>query len=358
MEDIRRLQESDGIAFDDHGQLDGIITSLRRLYGVAPADELASQIAWLVRRRDMIREQCMERHRLAFRFVPLLSALVCSGYLKSAGDLSGMLEHAVRVLTSDPALQQHLLHQLEHRVVGRSALYRHRLTVHIAFCRAQAARVASMVADGGVVRYGTVDTSPQAGWDWVMHGARTISNHTLRQLFRDSCRLCGDLLDDQAAELIKSMRSNLMLVQGVPTAVGSGKSSLARKVHAVVHSTRITSSSWRETVHIMNSTFSWTGDLGVESGFWLFRRHLSHLFGQWPIDEDASQHRPPEPEAMQFDIQDEPEFVGGFDISSGEHVDEMNDDERDPFGDDDDGEDVDPQPLVIDDGDVDPYMID
>ena len=36
----------------------------------------------------------------------------------------------------------------------------------------------------------------------------------------------------------------------------------------------------------MNSTFSWTGDLGTEAAFWLFHGSLLDLMGQWVRDAD------------------------------------------------------------------------
>jgi hypothetical protein len=145
-----------------------------------------------------------------------------------------------------------------------------------------------MVKRGDFVRYGTVDSSPQGPYDFVLHGARTLSGTAVLQAARDSDRLHDDSLTEDEKKLItERLRSALLLTQGAPCAVGAGRQSLARKVHAVVHSTRMYASSWRAAVSLMNGTFTWTGDQGVESGFWLFRRHMKNLFGRWPMEADA-----------------------------------------------------------------------
>eukprot|EP00969_Alexandrium_andersonii_P161791 7151059-Alexandrium_andersonii.AAC.1 len=51
----------------------------------------------------------------------------------------------------------------------------------------------------------------------------------------------------------------------MPVGVGSGRADARYKVHALLHSERLASESWGDAVRLMNSTFSWTGDLGTES---------------------------------------------------------------------------------------------
>ena len=82
------------------------------------------------------------------------------------------------------------------------------------------------------------------------------------------------------------MEVTLNLLQAAPAAVGSGRQSLHRKVHAVAHATRLTCKTWLDTVKLMNGCLTYTGDLGTESGFPTFKKHMRQLFGQWVIDAD------------------------------------------------------------------------
>ena len=95
---------------------------------------------------------------------------------------------------------------------------------------------------------------------------------------------CSGSLADYAAPS-KRLAGDLLITQGVPTADGSGRAGLARKVYAALHSTRLHAGSWQAAVRAMNSSFSWTGDLGTEASFCLFRRHLPSIIGDWSIEE-------------------------------------------------------------------------
>lgn len=81
----------------------------------------------------------------------------------------------------------------------------------------------------------------------------------------------------------------MQIWQGVPTAVGSGQQSLRRKVQAVAHSLRLSSPSWAATAQLMRNFCTFTGDLGVESGFWMFCQSLTKLFWEWILQ--AYRHR-------------------------------------------------------------------
>ena len=84
--------------------------------------------------------------------------------------------------------------------------------------------------------------------------------------------LCANRLGRQSRQL-------------TPTALGSGRSSLVHKVHAIAHSARLSAADWRYTCRMMNETLSWTGDLGVESGMPGFKGNVCRLFGDWALQE-------------------------------------------------------------------------
>jgi len=263
---------------------------LRRLHAAQPSDALGSRIMWLERRRDVVLRRMSLQTARAYEIEFLVSSLLVSGFLRSLASHADAIRCAVSVGVSDAALRKHILSALDapRGIPSASTLRRHRLTCHIGFCCWEQSLSSDMVLRGDFVRYGTVDSSPQGPYDFVLHGARTLSGNSVLQAARDSERLHDDSLPEDEKKLIaERLRSALLLTQGAPCAVGAGRQSLARKVHAVVHSTRMYSSSWRAAVSLMNGTFTWTGDHGVESGFWLFRKRMKNLFGPWPMEADA-----------------------------------------------------------------------
>ena len=156
---------------------------------------------------------------------------------------------------------------------------------------------------GEPIRYWTMDGSPQAGWDWLLHGHITINSTDSINMFRDSLeyiRLAhmqrghrDDMRDVENEELaecphmqrLQELRcvldDKLQLKQGLPCAVGASKAGLRHKIHALLHSERMTSNSWRSAVQNMNATFSICADMGTESLICNTRVPLRTLFGTW-----------------------------------------------------------------------------
>jgi hypothetical protein len=115
------------------------------------------------------------------------------------------------------------------------------------------------------------------------------------------------------ARAVPELRNKLKLVQGSPTAVGTGKSSLRRKARALLHSTRRVTDSWRSAIRLLNSTMSFTGDLGVESGLWTFVEDARSLIGNWIMDADAGPDAPPDGDRQSpnddFSMEAEPQLL-------------------------------------------------
>eukprot|EP00959_Pyramimonas_sp_CCMP1952_P036754 768883-Pyramimonas_sp.AAC.1 len=57
-----------------------------------------------------------------------------------------------------------------------------------------------------------------------------------------------DAAKAESFKLIAFLRPRLRLIQGVPVGLGSGRGSLAHKLHALTHATRLTSASWADAV--------------------------------------------------------------------------------------------------------------
>ncbi|CAK0800961.1 unnamed protein product, partial [Prorocentrum cordatum] len=115
---------------------------------------------------------------------------------------------------------------------------------------------------GEIVRWSTVDSSPQAGWDWVMHGHCTINSGDVVRLFRIGLRLqrlAGDGDIDAGEECMDELRAVFKLRLNMPTAVGSGRADVRYKAHAMLHGERLTAPSWRAACSLSNSMFTLTG---------------------------------------------------------------------------------------------------
>ncbi len=75
----------------------------------------------------------------------------------------------------------------------------------------------------------------------------------------------------------------------VPTCLGSGKTSLPRKVHAWAHAVRLASSSWSDACPLLRSSTTWTSDLGTESLMWTFNQSALDVLGDWIVASDRGE---------------------------------------------------------------------
>ncbi len=73
---------------------------------------------------------------------------------------------------------------------------------------------------------------------------------------------------------------------GVSRSVGSGCAGLRDKMHVVCHAARMVSNSWKEAASRVSRVFSWTGDVGTESGSSSFYDNLLEMFGDWAALSD------------------------------------------------------------------------
>ena len=157
-----------------------------------------------------------------------------------------------------------------------------------------------------VVRFCTMDGSPQHGYDWLLHGSITISVREGVRLFYLAneylvqCLQQGD--DRRALELRFILLSMLHKVLNLPVAFGSGKAGIRNKLHALVHSERLFSWSWAATATRVSSSFCLMRDLGCESSILHCRIRLRDLF---PLATDTSDVKP-EPLEPRQDSHQEP----------------------------------------------------
>ena len=283
-----RLQAADQLSPD----LLQSLADMLRCNSTASQDALQFHVSWLRDlRADMLRQSHM-RGAWAYSMHHMILCMLAAGCLKDAHRFREVCELAIAVVVREPALRHHLMQAIRDRsiVPSPTTLYRHRLTLSVgfaSFCAQQSQEMVEM--PGGVCRWCTVDASPQGSYDWCLNGACTLAVTSLPERFRDALELIQRCRADREANvsvIVERLQTDLVLQSGVPTGVASGCAGVLHKLHATAHSVRMTSSSWLVAGHLLNSTFSWTGDLGTESHFCRHRGSMRQLFGDWIVAED------------------------------------------------------------------------
>ena len=290
---LQRAATTDTEAVDSCAQLmrrfDDLADALRT-HPAAATEEVQENILWLQQRRDhCFRQLAMSSYR-QFRMDKMVESVIVGGMSKSASMFRDVVAWAARAAVTDPQLRAAILEQMArpHAFPSPTSLRRHRLTLHMGYCMWQRQLNEALLSKGPCISYRTVDSSPQGGWDWVLHGGRVLPTAALGQALADFHALCDTRGQPEGQqEIVDRLAPLLVMHAGPPTAVGSGKGSLSRKVRAVLHSQRLESESWPSALALLNSAVSWTGDLGTESGIWKFSARLADVFGNWvelPVD--------------------------------------------------------------------------
>jgi hypothetical protein len=264
-----------------------------------------------------IRDQMMRSQvfvgRQVYNIHFLVNCLLMSGLLSNSASLRAALRTSLNISIPDVAVRTYyaeFMRDFTH-IPTASTLYRHRLTLTLAYYRFCAQRHSACLASaGGAVRWGTVDSSPQGRYDWVAAGFVTIAASDIVSLLFDAntlirqCKAGHDLINDPAHNaILKRLTNALRWVQSAPAGVGSGRCSLAAKVHSIVHATRLMCNTWQDSACLMNSCFSWTGDLGTESLIPSFKSHLGSMFGDWVYTDDDVMSPPIVDEGFKFEVE-------------------------------------------------------
>jgi len=96
-----------------------------------------------------------------------------------------------------------------------------------------------MMEDDAIASWRTLDLTPLAGYEWLMSGASTMRQSDLPDALRLASRLFDVSLQRlESEEVQQKLWQYLNITQGVPVALGSGRSSLRYKMHASCHSTK------------------------------------------------------------------------------------------------------------------------
>ena len=199
----------------------------------------------------------------------LLRILIMSGLLKNSAELTDALLIALSSSIANTEQVEYWTKMLrtDHKPPSSTVLYRHRFMFLMAYNALLASERDIMLASGSIVRWATMDGSPQGGWDWLMHGGITMTEAQCRESFDDALcyiRLSRRLFDVEELSSgdryrLQTLRDQLarvlIMILGMPAAVGSGRSGVRNKLHAAVHSERMTSSSWAAAAQCVSSTF-------------------------------------------------------------------------------------------------------
>ena len=127
---------------------------------------VVDHIRWLQGKRDaMVLESC-RCHRQIFDMEHIVSSVLASSFLRSASDLSDVLEQALRVCIKDTEVCAYFIEKLyvDRIAPSPTTLRRHRLTLHLGFCLWQQELNDALLAGAGPVTWRTVDSSPQGAY--------------------------------------------------------------------------------------------------------------------------------------------------------------------------------------------------
>ena len=175
----------------------------------------------------MKRTSSWKRCKRFFDLEFLLRCVQASSLTRSAADLAPCIQACIRIACPDTAIQQHLLSMItaQTSIPSVSSLVRHRLTMHMGFCMwQQELRETLLEQPGGVVVWRMVDSSPQGGWDAVLHLYCVAPLEKLDSMLAGAHLLCDPAAQhDDKVLATQRLSAQLQWRQGTPTAVGSGR---------------------------------------------------------------------------------------------------------------------------------------
>jgi hypothetical protein len=271
----------------------GVTDCMRRcLLQLAPIgndalrEEMNSYISQFqtIRNNCLLHQACMTRK--AYDFKMLVSVVILSGLLRDSADTGEAIDLALDVCIPDKSLKMYFkqLRQRHKNRLSKTTIIRHRLTLTLAYSALYQELNDEMMSDGPVVSWRTLDLSPQAGYEWLMHGCSIIRQSELVPSLELVRLLMTPLAPNDERDIQVELAGLFEIAQGVPSAVGSGRSGLKYKVHACFHSERFRVKSWQAVARIMNSSVTWVGDLG-ETKVSTVRCNLKTFVGPW-VDDD------------------------------------------------------------------------
>ncbi|CAE6948873.1 unnamed protein product [Symbiodinium microadriaticum] len=264
-----------------------------------------SLLAW---RESLLVEESRMSQRV-YSMQTLVEAVLVSSRLRSVVDLGDVLRHGIRLVFREEGICRYFLSMLEHQyaVPKKSFLTKHRLTVIMAYVRALAEEVDELLDSNrtrtgeSIVRWSTMDSSPQKGFEWVMQGHRCMAVSELPAAVAKADLLIHGSLDPSTEQHCRQfLAARLLMRPCLPAAIGSARASVGHKIRAAAHAERAACNSWQQSAHLMNSTFTRTGDLGAEAHVVGWSGKLTDLCGDWINKEERESEPQFEPEPFDF----------------------------------------------------------
>jgi hypothetical protein len=164
--------------------------------------------------RDNITQAAAGRSRKAFDMVHLIRCLAFAGFLHNAADFKAALHISIDIVVRDPNMASYFkgLVNEKRTVPSSTTLYRHRLTVTIGFCVWMQDVYAAMMRTDDIISWGTLDGSPNGGYDLELHGSVTMRLGDLPRAFRDSLALCDEVVTaDEKAEIRRRLGDDVFV---------------------------------------------------------------------------------------------------------------------------------------------------
>ena len=218
----------------------------------------------------------------------LLQCVLFSLKLKSSSLLCKAMKLAMRCLP--PYWSAVLESVISSKVMPSAAtLCRARLFLDVSFMLMMQSWFESQV-EAGSVFYLLADSSPQGQQNWLMIETFGVRGPCLA---RCSCLLekLYMMRSQDGPVPIDSLEASLDWVRELqdasfhhvfpPSALGVKHATLAHKAHALCHSLRLETSSWRDTQNLLDNTVTLTSDQGVESGLNQVLLPLAQAFPYW-----------------------------------------------------------------------------
>ena len=296
----------------------------------ALTQEIREQILCWQRRHSQALKHSFRDSKAHWDLGKLLDSLILSGFFRNRSDLKEAVLSAIPlVVGGDPDTHTYFYNKLavHGSLPSRSTLYRQQFLLIAAWCKLKQDIAKQLGADAKVVRWATIDSSPQGGHDWVLHGYREVPVEQLASTFEAALEYMnivdrfhhissiedlddetmnipdGDRESETGGETIADVRRRLLELKSMlserlrwhvnlPTAVGSARADVRYKCHAVLHGERLFQPSWERACVALGSVFSITGDLGTESRLNAVSFRLESLVGGWAVRSDRGMEPP------------------------------------------------------------------
>ena len=198
---------------------------------------------------------------MAYKTGFLLECLVLSFGLRSASTLPVTVKHAIRVLPPVWVASLTKLMQGDRTLPSAATLSRARLYVDVGYMvYLQQVHAGMLDATEPPVLFGLVDSSPQGGRNWELFEMYGVLGSNLNRCAELAREMKGHIVhgaDD--CEEHERARAGVteMIFHHVfpPTALGTRRTTLAMKLHAVAHALRLESTCWQKAEQLSEHVF-------------------------------------------------------------------------------------------------------